>query len=130
MAACAVCASNLLPYAQCALAIGYRMRSVRQKFATVCAVDANKADHMLILPIYLNQVLPIKKCKIRESYFDTFKWTSRESKTTFFGANSKSKIVASVHCAYASKDKMVRIWPTKKKKISSLKTPTYRDIMT
>ncbi len=33
----------------------------------------------------------------------------------FFGANSKLKIVASVHCAYASKDKMVRIWPTVKK---------------
>ncbi len=55
--ACAVCASNFLPDVQCALAIGYRMRSVRQQFATICSVYANKADHMLILPIYLNQVL-------------------------------------------------------------------------
>jgi hypothetical protein len=51
----------------------------------------------------------MKKVKIRKSYFDTFKWTSKESVTTFFDAKSKSKIVASVHCAYASKDKMVRI---------------------
>ncbi len=39
------------------------------------------------------------------SYFDTFKWTSGESGTTFFGANSKSKIGASVDGAYASQDK-------------------------
>jgi hypothetical protein len=85
-----VCASNLKPYAQCALAISYHMRSVRYQFATVCAVYANKADHMLILPIYLNQVLTNEKSeKIRKGYFDTFKWTSKESETTFFGANSK-----------------------------------------
>jgi hypothetical protein len=36
----------------------------------------------------------------------------RNLKQLFFGANSKSKIVASVHC----KDKMVHIWPTFKKK--------------
>jgi hypothetical protein len=53
--------------------------------------------------------------KIKKSYFDTFKWTSGESETTFFCANSNSKIVASVDGAYASKDKMVRIWPTLKK---------------
>jgi hypothetical protein len=41
-----------------------------------------------------------------------FKWTSEESETTFFCANSKSKIVASIDGAYASKDKMVRNWPT------------------
>ena len=34
----------------------------------------------------------------------------------FFGSNSKSKIIASVGGAYASKDKMVRIWATFKKK--------------
>jgi hypothetical protein len=39
----------------------------------------------------------------------------RKLKQLFFGANSKSKIFASVHCAYASKDKMVRIWATLKK---------------
>jgi hypothetical protein len=33
-------------------------------------------------------------------------------KQLFFCANSKSKIVASVGGAYASKDKMVRIWAT------------------
>jgi hypothetical protein len=54
----------------------------------------------------------MKKVKIQKSYFDTFKWTAGESETTIFCANSKSKIVASVDGAYASKDKMVRIWPT------------------
>ncbi len=54
----------------------------------------------------------MKTVKIQKSYFDTFKWASKESETIFFfGANSKSKIIASVRCAYASKDKMVRIWP-------------------
>jgi hypothetical protein len=38
-------------------------------------------------------------------------------KQLFFCANSKSKIVASVDGASASKDKMVRIWPTLKKKL-------------
>jgi hypothetical protein len=37
------------------------------------------------------------------------------SETTFFCANSKSKIIASVGGAYASKDKMVRIWAIFKK---------------
>jgi hypothetical protein len=59
----------------------------------------------------------MKKVKIQKSDFDTFKWTSGESETTFFCANSKSKIIASVDSAYASKDKMVRIWPTFKNKI-------------
>jgi hypothetical protein len=54
----------------------------------------------------------MKKVKLKKNYFDTFKWTSEESETTFFYANSKSKIFASVDGAYASKDKMVRIWPT------------------
>jgi hypothetical protein len=57
----------------------------------------------------------MKKVKIQKSYFDTFKWTSGESETTFFCSNSKSKIVASVGGAYASKDKMVCIWATIKK---------------
>ncbi len=65
----------------------------------------------------------MKKVKIQKSYFDTFKWTSGESETTFFCANAKSKIVASVDGAYASKDKMVRIWPTLKKKIFSYFSP-------
>jgi hypothetical protein len=58
----------------------------------------------------------MKKVKIQKSYFDTFKWTSGKSETTFFCSYSKSKIVASVDGAYASKDKMVHIWPTFKKK--------------
>jgi hypothetical protein len=53
---------------------------------------------------------PMKKVKIHK-----FKWTSKEFETPFFVANSKSKIVASVHCAYASKDKMIRIWPKSKR---------------
>jgi hypothetical protein len=54
----------------------------------------------------------MKKVKIQKSYFDTFKRTSGESETTFFCSNLKSK---SVDGAYASKDKMKRIWPTFKK---------------
>jgi hypothetical protein len=57
----------------------------------------------------------MKKVKIQKSYFDTFKWTSGGSERNFFCANSKSKIVVSVDGAYASKDKMARIWPTLKK---------------
>ncbi len=74
----------------------------------------------------------MKKVKIQINYFDTFKWTLEESETSFFCANSKSKIVASVDGAYASKDKMIHIWPTFKKIkffISALKSPTYRDFM-
>jgi hypothetical protein len=58
----------------------------------------------------------MKKVKIQKRFFDTFKWTSGEYETTFFCANSKSKIVASIDGAYAGKDKMVHIWPTFKKK--------------
>jgi hypothetical protein len=54
----------------------------------------------------------MKKVKNQKNYFDTFKWTSNKSETTFFVVdNSKSKNVANVHCAYASKDKIIRIWP-------------------
>jgi hypothetical protein len=53
----------------------------------------------------------MKKLKIIKNYFDTFMWTSSKSETTFFSDISKSKIVAGVHCAYASKDKMIRVWP-------------------
>ncbi len=78
---CAVCATNC-----------YRMRSVRQQFATVCAVCAYKADHMLILPIYLNQVLTNEKSEQSEkNYFNTFNWTSLESETTFFQVLTQSQ---------------------------------------
>ncbi len=93
----AVCASNLLPYAQSALAIGYRMRSVRYQFATVCAVYANKADHMLILAIYLNQVLTNENSeKSEKASLTPSNGPQRNPKHLSFGANSKSKIVASV----------------------------------
>jgi hypothetical protein len=60
----------------------------------------------------------MKKVKNKKNYFDTFKWTSNESETTFFVCdNSKSKIVVRIHGAYASKDKMIRIWPKLKKYI-------------
>jgi hypothetical protein len=89
---------------------------------------------MLILPIYLNQVLTNEKReKSGKAILTPSSGTQRNLKQHFFGANSNSKIVASVHCAYASKDKMVCIWPTLKKDqffISSLKSPTYRDFMT
>jgi hypothetical protein len=59
------------------------------------------------------------KNQSEKSYLDIFKWTSKESEKLFFGANSKSK--------------MVRIWATFEKIIffiSSLESPTYRDLMT
>jgi hypothetical protein len=65
---------------------------------------------MLILPIYLNQVLTNEISETSEKAILTPQvdlkgiWNK-----FFFGANSKSKIVASIHCAYAGKDKMVRI---------------------
>ncbi len=113
----AVNASNLLPYLQCMLANCYPMRSVPQQFATVSAVYANKADHMLTLPIQLNQILTNEKSKkSKKHYFDTFKWTSNESETMFFCVLTQSqKIIASVHFEYASKEKMIHIWPIFKK---------------
>jgi hypothetical protein len=75
----------------------------------------------------------MKKVKNQKSYFDTFKWTSNESETTLFCDNSKSKIVSSEHCAYASKDKMIISGPNLKKNyffISAPKSSTYRHFMT
>jgi hypothetical protein len=40
-----------------------------------------------------NQSEKSEKSKIR--YFDTFKWSSKQSETTFLAQNSKSKIVVS-----------------------------------
>jgi hypothetical protein len=54
----------------------------------------------------------MKKIKNKKKLFGTFKWTSNESEKNFFLCdNSKSKIIARVHCTFASKDKMIRIWP-------------------
>jgi hypothetical protein len=58
----------------------------------------------------------MKKVKIQKKLFWHIQADLRGSETTFFCANSKSKIVASVEGAYASKDKMVRILPKLKKK--------------
>jgi hypothetical protein len=55
----------------------------------------------------------MKKVKIQKKAILTHSSTPQgDLKQLFFGANSKSKIVASVGGTYASKDKMVRIWPT------------------
>jgi hypothetical protein len=63
---------------------------------------------MLILPIYLNQVLTDEKSeKSEQAILTPSSGPQRNLKQIFFGANSKSKIIASVHCTYASKDKMV-----------------------
>ncbi len=81
-----MCASNLLPYAQWALAIGYRMCSLRYQFATVYAVYTNKADHMLILPIYLNQVLTNEKSENQKKLFWHLQVDLKEIwKNFFFG---------------------------------------------
>ncbi len=75
----------------------------------------------------------MKKVKIQKKLFWHILVDLRGIWNNFsFCSNSKSKIVASVGGAYASKDKMVRIWATLKKKkkfISALKSPTYRDFM-
>ncbi len=59
----------------------------------------------------------MKKVKIQKKLFWHIKVGLREiwNKQLFFCSNSKSKIVASVGGAYASKDKMLRIWATFKK---------------
>jgi hypothetical protein len=57
----------------------------------------------------------MKKVKIQKKAILTHSSAPQGSETTFFCANSKSKIVASVGGAYASKDKMVLICATFKK---------------
>ncbi len=55
--------------------------------------------------------------KIQKKFFLTHSSGPQGNlKQLFCCSNSKSKTVASVDGAYASKDKMVRIWPTLKKK--------------
>ncbi len=94
---CAVYANFLLPHAQNAL--------TKHNISGT----SNKANHTQILPLQLNQVKTYEKVKNRKGYFDTFKWASKESEKTFLCANSKSKIVVGVHCAYASKDKTITL---------------------
>ncbi len=75
----------------------------------------------------------MKKVKIQKKTILTHSSGPQgDMKQLFFCANSKSKIIASVCGAYASKDKMVRIWPTLKKNlffILALKSPTYTDFI-
>jgi hypothetical protein len=59
----------------------------------------------------------MKKVKIQKKLFWHIQMDLRGIWNNYFCANSKSKIIASVDSAYASKDKMVRIWPTLKKNI-------------
>ncbi len=76
---------------------------------------------------------PMKKVKIRKMLFWHIQVNLRGIwNKFFFCSNLKSKIVASVDGTYASKDRMVHIWPTLKffyLFISALKSPTYRDFM-
>jgi hypothetical protein len=58
----------------------------------------------------------MKKVKIQKKLFWYIQVDLRGIRNNFlFGANSKSKIVANVDGAWASKDKMVSIWTTFKK---------------
>jgi hypothetical protein len=67
---------------------------------------------MLILPIYLNQVLINEKSeKSEKAILTPSSGPQRNLKQLFFGANSKSKIVASIQAHTLAKI-MVRIWPT------------------
>jgi hypothetical protein len=60
---------------------------------------------MLILPFYQNQVLTNEKSENSKKAILTHSSGPQGNlKQLFFGANSKSKIVASVDGAYASKD--------------------------
>jgi hypothetical protein len=54
----------------------------------------------------------MKKMKIQKKTILTHSSGPQGNLKQLFCANSKSKIVASVDGAYASKDKMVHIWPT------------------
>jgi hypothetical protein len=68
---------------------------------------------MLILPLKLNQVLTNEKSENSKKAILTHSSGHQGNlKQLFFCSNTKSKIVASVDGAYASKDKMVRIRPT------------------
>jgi hypothetical protein len=58
----------------------------------------------------------MKKVKSKKAILTHSSGPQGNLKQLFFCSNSKSKIVASVDGAYVSKDKMVRIWPTLKKK--------------
>jgi hypothetical protein len=105
--ACAGYAYSSLPHVQGTLTIRYRMRRVRLQFATACLEYVNKVNHTLILPFQLNQVKTYEKSdKSKKLFLTPSSGPQGNLKQLTFCANSKSKIVVSVHCAYADKDKM------------------------
>jgi hypothetical protein len=57
----------------------------------------------------------MKKLKIKKAILTHSSGPQTNLKQLFLCDNSKSNIVASVHCAYASKDKKKRIWLNLKK---------------
>ncbi len=58
------------------------MRSECKQIVTICVVYANKA-HANFANLNKSSFNQQKKVKIKKSYFDTLKWTSKESDTTF-----------------------------------------------
>ncbi len=102
---CAACASKLLPYAQCARKLLlYAQRAL-----------ANWEHNFTWFYTILFDLLSHAQCTIAIGYHMLSVELKGIWKNFFFCANSKSKIVASVQCAYASKNKIIRIWPTFKK---------------
>ncbi len=63
-----------------------------------------------------------KKLKIKKAILTHSSGPQRNFKQLFLGAK-KPKIVARVHCAYVSKDKMIRTWPKFKKKLFQPSSP-------
>jgi hypothetical protein len=53
----------------------------------------------------------MKKVKIKKKLLTHSSGLQRNLKQLFFGANSKSKFGASVHCAYTNKYKVIHTWP-------------------
>ncbi len=70
-----------LPQAPYTLAKCYRMRRIRQH-------SRSQANFAILTKSSLNQR---KKWKFKKSYFDTFKWTSGESETTFLFVLTQSQ---------------------------------------
>jgi hypothetical protein len=88
------------------------MHRVRLQFATACLEYANKAIHTF----QLNQVKTNEKSeKSKKPFLTHSSGPQGNLKQVFFCASSKSKIVVSIHCAQANKDKMTRFEPICKK---------------
>jgi hypothetical protein len=72
----------------------------------------------------------MKKVENQKSHFDTFKWTSKESETTFFLVTQSEKLLLAYTAHTLEKIKWYISGPHKKFFFSALKSPTYRDFMT